>query len=132
MRSVDNPSANGEKSIADRTTAVDVQHERRLVDNLAVLAKIKAATGCRVLMALKAFAMRSTFTAIAAHLDGCCATTPDEAHHGCQYLGGEVHAGVVAFSDEDMDLLVEDCAHIVFNSFSLWQRHRDRSAAASE
>lgn len=112
-------------------TPAFVVDERRIDANLAVLAKIKEATGCRILIALKAFAMRSTFAGISACLDGCCATTPDEAHHGRLHLGGEVHAGAAAFSDADMDQLLEDCDHIVFNSFSLWQRHRDRIADAS-
>ncbi len=112
-------------------TPAFVVDERRIEDNLDVLTAIKARTGCRILIALKAFAMRSTFAGIARALDGCCATTPDEAHHGRLHLGGEVHAGAAAFSDTDMDQLIEDCDHIVFNSFSLWQRHRNRIAAAS-
>jgi carboxynorspermidine decarboxylase len=111
-------------------TPAFVVDERRIADNLRVLAAIKAETGCRILMALKAFAMRSTFDEIAATLDGCCATTPHEAHHGRLHLAGEVHAGAAAFSDDDMEQLIEDCDHIVFNSFSLWQRHRDRIADA--
>lgn len=112
-------------------TPAFVVDERLLARNLRVLAGIKAATGCRILLALKAFAMRSTFGPMAATLDGCCATTPHEARHGRRFFGGEVHAGAAAFSDQDMDQLIEDCDHIVFNSFGLWQRHRGRVAAAA-
>lgn len=112
-------------------TPAFVVDERRIEENLRVLTKIKEQTGCSILIALKAFAMHSTFAGIAAHLDGCCATTPDEAHHGRLHLAGEVHAGAAAFSDADMGRLIEDCDHIVFNSFSLWQRHRERIAGAS-
>jgi len=120
-----------ERHFAAVRTPAFVVDERRIEENLAVLTEIKEETGCRILIALKAFAMRSTFPGIAAHLDGCCTTTPDEARHGRLHLAGEVHAGAAAFSDTDMDQLIEDCDHIVFNSFSLWQRHRERIAAAS-
>jgi carboxynorspermidine decarboxylase len=109
-----------ERYFAAVRTPAFVVDERLIEENLAVLTEIKEETGCRILIALKAFAMRSTFPGIAAHLDGCCATTPDEARHGRLHLAGEVHAGAAAFSDTDMDQLIEDCDHIVFNSFSLW------------
>lgn len=123
--------AEPERHFSAVRTPAFVVDERRIEANLALLTDVKKRTGCRILLALKAFAMRSTFAGIGAHLDGCCATTPDEAHHGRRHLSGEVHAGAAAFSDSDMDQLILDCDHIVFNSFSLWQRHRERIAGAA-
>lgn len=98
-----------------------VVDEESLARNLALLDSIRSRTGCRVLLALKAFAMVDVFPLVRRHLDGSCASSPHEARLGCEELGGEVHAFAAAFSDADMADLLETCDHITFNSFSQWR-----------
>jgi len=98
--------------------------------NLDVIAGVKERTGCRVLLALKAFAMFQLFPRLRATLDGVCASSPDEARLGREEFGGEVHAAAPAFSGADMAELVTTCDHLSFNSFAQWQRHRPQVAAA--
>jgi len=96
----------------------------RVRNNLAVLDGIQQRTGCRILLALKAFAMYSLFPLISKTLRGVCASSPHEARLGREEFGGEVHTFAAGYSDADMALLVTQSDHIIFNSFSQWHRFR--------
>jgi len=90
--------------------------------NLAVLQTVQDRTGCRILLALKGFAMFSVFPLIRETLHGVCASSPHEARLGREEFGREVHAFAAAYSDADMAALTETCDSIVFNSFSQKRR----------
>ncbi len=89
-----------------------------LRQNLSVLAKVKAATGCKILLALKCFAMFRLFPLISETLDGVCASSPHEARLGCEEFGKEVHTFAAAYSPADIEQLCRTSDHILFNSCS--------------
>lgn len=95
-----------------------------LRQNLAILAEVKARTGCRILLALKCFSMFRLFPLIAAALDGVCASSPNEARLGHEEFGKEVHTFGAAYSDSDMAELCRTSDHILFNSMSQLERFR--------
>ncbi len=107
-----------------------VVDEAALARNLAKLAAVKQRTGCRVLLALKGFAMFRVFPQLRAALDGACASSPHEARLGREEFGGEVHAFAAAFSAADIADLLTTCDHLTFNSFNQWRRFRDAVRAA--
>ncbi|VFQ46574.1 carboxynorspermidine decarboxylase [Desulfoluna butyratoxydans] len=111
------------------TTPCFVVDERLIAENLKVLARVKQETGCRILLALKGYAMSSTFPLIRKELDGTCASSVHEAILGHERFGGEVHAFAAAFSAKDVETLMPICDHLVFNSFSQWERFRKTVAA---
>lgn len=92
--------------------------------NLNILAGVKERTGCKILLALKGFAMFRVFALLRTVLDGVCASSPDEARLGREEFQKEVHAYAAAFSRSDMQALIPLCDHIVFNSFSQWHRFK--------
>lgn len=98
--------------------------EGLLEKNLEVLASVKKQTGCKILLALKCFAMFSTFPQIAQKLDGVCASSPHEAMLGREEFGKEVHSFAAAYSRADIAALCETSDHIVFNSFAQLDRFR--------
>ncbi len=98
--------------------------------NLAILARVKQATGCKILLALKGFAMFRVFPLLRETLDGICASSPDEARLGREEFRREVHTFAAAYSDENMDEIIPLSDHIVFNSFGQWKRFRSRVQAA--
>lgn len=102
----------------------------RLRQNLAILADVQRRSGCKILLALKGFAMWSVFPVVREYLMGTTASSVYEARLGREEMGGEVHAYAPAYSDQDMRELVEIADHIVFNSLNQWRRHRDTVAAA--
>jgi carboxynorspermidine decarboxylase len=107
-------------------TPAYVISETRLRENLGVLRRVKEQTGCRILLALKGFAMPSVFPLIRGTLDGVCASSPHEARLGSEEFGGEIHAFAPAYTDRDIDELAGLCHHLVFNSLAQWERFRSR------
>jgi carboxynorspermidine decarboxylase len=101
-----------------------VVDEAALERNLVVLAEVKRRTGCRVLLALKAFSMFSVFPRLRRVLDGCCASSVHEARLGREAFGGEVHAFAAAFSEMEMRELASLADHVTFNSFAQWRLFR--------
>jgi carboxynorspermidine decarboxylase len=92
--------------------------------NLETLATVSKRTGCKILLALKGFAMFSTFPLISRYLQGTCASSPHEARLGREEFGGEVHVHAPAYSENDMEELLSLADHISFNSINQWQQHR--------
>jgi len=100
--------------------------------NLEVIAGVRQKTGCKILLALKGFAMFCTFPLIRRHLQGTCASSPHEARLGKEEFGGEVHVYAPAFSQEDMEDLLPLVNHISFNSIKQWQLHKGRILASGK
>lgn len=97
--------------------------------NLEILDTVQQLTGCRILLALKSFALFPVFPLIRSYLSGVCASSPDEARLGREEFGGEVHGHAPAYSEDDLATLLDNCDHLVFNSFSQWHRFRSRVEA---
>lgn len=103
-----------------------------LEKNLQILASVQERAGCKILLALKGFATWSTFPLIRRYLAGATASAPHEARLAREELGGEVHAYAPAYSDADMQELLGLCDHLVFNSFSQWERFRGAIARSGK
>ncbi len=97
--------------------------------NLDILGQVQAAAGCKILLALKGFAAWSTFPLIRKTLHGVTASSRHEAMLGKEEFGGEVHLCAPAYRDDEIDALLACVDHMVFNSFSQWQRFRARIQA---
>ncbi|HSP58599.1 MAG TPA: carboxynorspermidine decarboxylase, partial [Halomonas sp.] len=98
--------------------------------NLELLARVQALSGARILLALKGFAMWDTFPLVSQYLVGTTASGQDEARLGAETFGGEVHAYSPAFTEAEMDVVVQYADHLSFNSPAQWQRFRHTVAAA--
>jgi len=98
--------------------------EAALHRNLLVLDGVQQRTGCKILMALKGFAMFSVFPLIRQYLHGVAASSLDEARLGAEEFGKEVHVYAAAYKDSEFPELLRYCHHVVFNSFSQWLRFK--------
>ncbi|MDK2957224.1 MAG: carboxynorspermidine decarboxylase [Desulfovibrionales bacterium] len=112
--------------LVEAPTPCFIIDEDRLARNLAVLSRVKQATDCRILLALKAFAAFSVFPQLRRTLDGCCASSPFEARLAKEEFGGEVHAFAAAYSDRDILELAQFCGHVVFNSQAQLAKYRNQ------
>lgn len=92
--------------------------------NLAILNRVQEEAGCKILVALKGFALWSTFERVRQVLPGVTSSSPHEARLGREEFGREVHACAPAYSEADFQELLELCDHIVVNSPSQWERFR--------
>jgi carboxynorspermidine decarboxylase len=97
---------------------------RLLERNLRVLAEVQSAAGCKILLALKAFAMWSTFPLVGKYLAGAAASSLFEAQLARERLGGELHVCAPAYPPADFAELASLADHLVFNSFTEWDRFR--------
>lgn len=97
-----------------------------LENNLKILKDVREQSGCKILLAQKAFSMYSVYPLIMQYLDGTAASGLYEAMLGREEAGeGEVHVYSPAFKADDMAELVKICDHIVFNSPSQYRMHKD-------
>lgn len=103
----------------------------RLIKNLEILKKVQEDTGCRILLAQKAFSAYSLYPLIGKYLCGTTASGLFEAKLGYEEMGGEVHVFAPAFKDSDFDEIATICGHITFNSFSQLEKYRSRCKNAS-
>jgi len=104
--------------------------ESLLIKNLKILDRVQKATGCRILLAQKAFSMFSLYPLIARYLAGTTASGLFEARLGREEMGGETHVFATAYRDDEFDEIVGLCDHIVFNSFNQWQKFKAKALAA--
>jgi len=101
-----------------------VVDEKKLKENLIILQKLERDTGCHVLLAQKAFSMFSLYPLIGEYLSGTTASGLFEARLGYEEMGKENHVFAPAYKDADMRELVKICDHVIFNSFSQYEKHR--------
>ncbi|MCH8493835.1 MAG: carboxynorspermidine decarboxylase [Idiomarina sp.] len=106
-----------------------VLEEQKLINNLELMQRVQNESGASIILALKGFSMWSVFPIVKQYLKGCTASSAWEAQLAADTFGSEVHAYSPAYKDYDMDVLVQHCNHISFNSLTQWQRYRKQVAA---
>ena len=104
----------------------------RLKKNLETAARIKRETGCKILLATKAFAMPAVFPLMREVLDGTTASGLFEARMGREEFGKEVHVYSPAYKDADFDALLSLADDIYFNSLTQLERYLPRVKAAGK
>ena len=75
-----------------------VVDEAKLLKNLTILDNVMEKTGCKILLAQKAFSMYSTYPMISQHLKGTTASGLYEAKLGREEFDGEVHVYSPAYT----------------------------------
>lgn len=102
-----------------------VTDERLLEKNMKILRSVSERTGCRVLLAQKAFSMYSTYPLMGKYLDGTTASGLFEAKLGFEEMPGkEVHIFSPAYRPDHFEEITRICGHIVFNNFGQWKRFK--------
>lgn len=99
--------------------------EKELLKNASILKEVMERTGCKILLAQKAFSMYSVYPMLSKYLKGTTASGLFEAKLGREEFDGEVHVFSPAYKQSEMDELVKIADHIVFNSFSQWKKFRN-------
>ena len=102
-----------------------VVDEAKLRKNLEILHALEEETGAHVLLAQKAFSMFALYPMIGKYLSGTTASGLYEARLGWEEMGKENHVFAPAYKKEDMEELVKICDHIIFNSFSQYEKHKE-------
>ena len=90
--------------------------------NARLLHEVAAASGARMLLALKAFSTTSCFEAIRPYTDGCCASGLYEARLASRHMGGHVAVYSPAYRPDEIEELLQIAHHLDFNSLPQWNR----------
>ncbi|MCX6062189.1 MAG: carboxynorspermidine decarboxylase [Campylobacterales bacterium] len=110
-------------------TPMYICEEALLEKNLDLLGHIQRESGAKVILALKGFAMWSTFSLVAKYLHGCTASGLHEAKLAREKMNKEVHTYSPAFKDDEIDEIARISDDIVFNSPSQFHRYYERVKA---
>src|SRR5690606_15927050 len=86
---------------------------------------------CKILLAQKAFSMFYLYPLIGNYLKGTAASSLFEARLGFEKMKGrEVHIYSPAYKEEEFDEILRICDYIIFNSFTQWNKYKDKVKAA--
>ncbi len=116
----------------DIKTPAYVIDEKRLRENLEILADVERRSGAKILLAQKAYSVYQTYPLIADYLTGSTASGLFEARLAHEEMYSktdpskkiENHVFEPAFEIDEMTELCEICDHIVFNSLNQLETHR--------
>lgn len=100
--------------------------------NLQILQEIRQQSGCKILLAQKAFSMYSCYPLIGEYLDGTTASGLYEAKLGKECMGKENHIFSPAYREDEFEEVLANCEHLVFNSFSQLEKFGERVANAGK
>ena len=101
-----------------------IVQERALKENLEQLAGLARETGCRILLAQKAFSMFRVYPLIGQYLAGTTASGLYEARLGAECMGKENHIFAPAYREEEMGEILSLCGHVVLNSPQQIRRYK--------
>lgn len=106
--------------------------EARLLKNLSCLKSVMERTGCKILLAQKAFSMFSCYPLIREYLSGTTASGLYEARLGYEEFGKETHVFSPAYREDEFDELLSYADDFVFNSPAQLQKYGARAKAAGK
>lgn len=107
-----------------------VVDEALIEKNLKILNGVMERTGCKIVLAQKAFSMSTMYPLIGEYLSGTTASGLFEARLGYEEMGKENHVFAPAYREDEIDEIISICDHIIFNSFSQLQKYKDKALTA--
>lgn len=118
--------------IAKFKTPCYVIDEDSLLRNLEILHGVEKRTGCKILLAQKAFSCYHLYPLIGEYISGTACSGLYEAKLGFDEMGKENHVFSAAYREEELDEIISYCGHIIFNSFAQLDKYRERVLAAGK
>ena len=109
-----------------------VVDESLLIHNLEILRGVMDRTGCKILLAQKAFSMFSVYPLIGKYLNGTTASGLYEAKLGAEEMGKENHVFSPSYREDEFEEIARLCDHIVFNSFSQLEKFKNIAKKAGK
>lgn len=118
--------------ILNLKTPCYVIDEDSLLRNLEILHGVEKRTGCKILLAQKAFSCYHLYPLIGEYISGTACSGLYEAKLGFDEMGKENHVFSAAYREEELDEIISYCGHIIFNSFAQLDKYRERVLAAGK
>jgi carboxynorspermidine decarboxylase len=118
--------------VKDLPTPTYIVDETLLKKNLEILKMVSDRTGCKILLAQKAFSMFSEYPLIGSYLQGTTASSLYEARLGREEMKGEVHIFSPAYREDEIEEIISICDHMVFNSINQWNKYKETVKASKK
>ncbi len=119
-------------NFSELPTPCYVIDETRLEQNLKILKGVIDRTGCKILLAQKAFSCYVLYPLCRQYLSGTSSSGLYEARLAKEEFGKENHVFSPAYREDEFAELLNDCDHIIFNSFSQLERFGGRAFSAGK
>ncbi|MDO5769053.1 MAG: carboxynorspermidine decarboxylase [Psychrobacter sp.] len=121
-------NTNGDNNITTPYYQIDITALRR---NLSVVQRLCELSGAKALLALKCFATWGVFDVMSEYLHGTTSSSLNEVRLGKETFGHssqkETHAYSVAYSQDEIDEVLEYADKIIFNSFNQLASFKDKA-----
>ena len=110
-----------QRTLEEIETPYYLCEEKLLLKNLELLEDVQKRSGAKIILALKGFAMWSTFSLVSKYLQGCTASGLHEARLAREEFtlhnkNAEVHTYSPAFKESEIQEIAKISDHIVFNT----------------
>lgn len=102
--------------------------EGALLKNAKILRELREKSGCKILLAQKAFSCYPFYPMLSDYLDGAASSGLFEARLAREEMKeeSEVHVYQPAYSEDDFESLIPLVDAFVFNSFEQWEKYSER------
>lgn len=118
------------KSNPDFETPCYIIDEKKITENLEILHGVEERTGCKILLAQKAFSCYHIYPLISRYVSGTASSGLYEAHLGFECMGKENHTFSAGYRENEFDEILRYSNHIIFNSFSQLDKYREKALEA--
>lgn len=123
---------NKQRSYEIVSTPAYVIWEEKIEENARILGDLARRSGCRILLAQKAFSMYRLYPLLSRYIQGTTASGLYEARLGYEEMGKENHIFSPAYKEQDMAEIIRLCDHIIFNSPSQLMRFKEQVRAGGK
>jgi len=110
-----------------------VIEENRLRNNLALIKEVKERSGAEIILAFKGFAMWGVFPILNEYgFKQATASSLSEARLAFEEMGAPAHTYAPAYTDDDIDGIIQLSSHITFNSLGQLERFQSHIKASGK
>ena len=107
-------------------TPIYIIEERKLRRNLQLIADVARRADVEIILAFKAFALWKTFPIFREYIKSTTASSLSEARLALEQFGAKAHTFSPAYTDDEMDQIIDCSSHLTFNSLSQYERYHER------
>jgi len=112
-------------------TPVYIVEEEKLRRNLSLIADVARRADVEIILAFKAFALWKTFPIFREYIHATTASSLSEARLALEEFGAPAHTFSPAYTDEEIDEIVDCSSHLTFNSLTQYERFHERAKDCS-
>lgn len=120
-----------EQNIQQIPSPCYVMEEELLRKNLTLISDVAKKANVEIILAFKAFALWKSFPIFREYITHTTASSLFEARLAKEEFGSKAHTYSPAYTNEEIDAIVECSSHLTFNSMTQYERFHERAKGVS-